>query len=91
MKSMAVLTILALAFTWVVPVTAAQSTPSALPADDGIPRGETVSPDIIGVIAVLSAYALLWGAFAVALKIRAMLDDDEDGASSEAVSGAISG
>lgn len=91
MKALAVLTVLALAFTWVMPVTAAQSTPSALPAGDGLPRGDTVSPDIIGIIAVLSAYALLWGAFAVALKIRAMLDDDEDGAASEAVSGTIRG
>ena len=91
MKAIAFLTSLALALTWVVPVVAAPSTPSALPADDGLPRGDTVSPDIIGIIAVLSAYALLWGAFAVALKIRAMLDDDEDGAASEAVSGTIRG
>ena len=91
MKTMTVLTILALAFTWVGPAVAAHNAPPALPAGDGLPRGDTVSPDIIGVIAVLSAYALLWGAFAVALKIRALLDDDEDGSASDSVSGTISG
>jgi hypothetical protein len=91
MKTMAVLTILALVFTWVGPVAAAHNTAPALPAGDGLPRGDTVSPDVIGVIAVLTAYALLWGAFAVALKIRALMVADEDGSASNSVSGTISG
>jgi hypothetical protein len=86
MKIGAALVITVLALSWLSPVAVAQGSPQQLPAGDVNHRGETVSPDVIGIVTVLGAYAILWAGFALALKIRALLDDEEEGAGSEAAS-----
>jgi hypothetical protein len=73
MKIVAV--ILTVALVWACVAPAVASSPGAeTPSRGDIPsRSGVVSPDVIGIITVVAAYAILWTVFAIALKLRRLL------------------
>jgi hypothetical protein len=74
MKAVVLILTLALAFSWVAPATVSASSGGPVTGTSQLICDEMVSPNVIGIVTVIGAYALLWGAFAIALKVKQLVD-----------------